>query len=205
MLLSRRLVLALPLSLFARPHLAAAASNAEAAAAIDRFYVTLLTVMKQAKQLHFDGRYNLLAPAIGQTFDLPLMSRLSIGPAWPQIPPEQQQRLTAACSRYTISVYANRFDDYGGEHFAVDPNPVANPNGLLVKTNLVKSDGEKIELNYLTRQDTTGAWKVIDVYLSGTISELATRRAEFQAVVQRDGAEGLVRLLDQRSAGLRTG
>ncbi len=58
MLLSRRLVLALPLSLFARPHLAAAASNAEAAAAIDRFYVTLLAVMKQAKQLQFDGRYN---------------------------------------------------------------------------------------------------------------------------------------------------
>ncbi len=107
-------------------------------------------------------------------------------------PPEQQQRLTAAFSRYTISVYANRFDDYGGEHFEVDPNPVANPNGLLVKTSLVKSNGEKIELNYLMRQDTTGAWKVIDVYLSGTISELATRRAEFQAVVQRDGAEGLV-------------
>jgi phospholipid transport system substrate-binding protein len=46
---------------------------------------------------------------------------------------------------------------------------------------------------------------VIDVYLSGTISELASRRSEFAAVLQRDGAEGLVRLLEQRAAPGRSG
>ena len=55
------------------------------------------------------------------------------------------------------------------------------------------------------RQDAAGAWKVIDVYLSGTISELATRRSEFAAVLQRDGADGLVHLLEQRTAALTDG
>ena len=50
-----------------------------------------------------------------------------------------------------------------------------------------------------------GAWKVIDVYLSGTVSELATRRSEFVAVLQRDGAEGLVQLIERRTAALRPG
>ena len=50
-----------------------------------------------------------------------------------------------------------------------------------------------------------GGWKVTDVYLSGTISELATRRSEFGGVLQQSGADGLVKLLDQRTAALRTG
>ena len=80
-----------------------------------------------------------------------------------------------------------------------------NPNGTVVNTNLIKSNGEKIALNYLMRQDGTGAWKVIDVYLSGAVSELATRRSEFVAVLQRGGADGLVRMIEQRTAALRTG
>ena len=50
-----------------------------------------------------------------------------------------------------------------------------------------------------------GGWKVIDIYLSGTVSELAARRSEFVAVLQRNGAEGLVQLIEQRTAALRSG
>ena len=113
--------------------------------------------------------------------------------------------LTAAFSRYTISMYANRFNDYGGERFEVSPAASANPNGVIVSSRLVKTNGEAVALNYLLRQDASGAWKVIDVYLSGTVSELATRRSEFAAVLQRSGADGLVEMIEQRSAALRTG
>jgi phospholipid transport system substrate-binding protein len=183
----------------------AADSGAGAPAAIQRFYDSLLAVMKEAKHLSFDQRYQRLAPAVGQTFNLPLMTRLSVGPDWAKLPPAQQQALTDVFSRYTISVYANRFDDYNGERFTVDPAPAANPNGTLVQSSLVKSDGEKVLLNYLMRPGEGGAWQVIDVYLSGTISELATRRSEFVGVLQSQGADGLVRLLEQRAAALRTG
>jgi phospholipid transport system substrate-binding protein len=55
------------------------------------------------------------------------------------------------------------------------------------------------------RQGGDGTWQVIDVYLSGTISELATRRSEFADVLQKGGADGLVKLLEQRTAALHTG
>jgi phospholipid transport system substrate-binding protein len=48
-------------------------------------------------------------------------------------------------------------------------------------------------------------WQVIDVYLTGTISQLATQRSEFAGVLQQGGGDALVRLLDQRIASLRTG
>jgi phospholipid transport system substrate-binding protein len=199
---SRRLLLGLPLGMLIGRRAAMAADPA--ASHIERFYDALLAVMKEAKRLSFDERYKRLAPAITQTFDLGLMTRLSIGPAWTQLGPDQQQRLTAAFSRYTISVYANRFDDYGGERFTVSPAATPNPNGVIVNSQLVKTNGESVSLNYLMRQE-AGGWKVIDVYLSGTVSELATRRSEFVAVLQRSGADGLVEMIEQRSAALRAG
>ena len=200
---SRRALLNAPLTMAAWLRGASAADSPPAV--IQRLYDVLLAVMKDAKHLSFDQRYQRLAPAISQAYNLPLMSRLSVGPGWTQLQPAQQQRLTELFSRYTISVYANRFDDYGGERLEVDPSPAANPNGLIVQTRLIKSDGDKVTLNYLMRQDGGGPWQVIDIYLSGTISELAARRSEFSGVLQQSGAEGLAKLLEDHTAALRTG
>ncbi len=207
---SRRLLLGLPLTILAGRRAAMAADPgatpaALPAALIERLYDALLAVMKQAKRLSFDERYNRLAPTIERIFDLGLMTRIAVGPGWAGLAADQQKRLSTAFSRYTISVYASRFDDYGGERFEVSPNATPNPNGVIVDSRLVKPNGETVNLNYLLRQDGAGSWKVIDVYLSGTVSELATRRSEFVAVLQRNGADGLVQMIEQRTAALRTG
>ena len=201
---SRRFLLVLPLAVLAG-RAAVAADPSAAPALIERFYATLLAVMREAKKLSFDERYKRLAPTIEQAFDLGLMTRIAIGPGWAGLAANQQQRLSAAFARYIISNYANRFDDYGGERFEVSPKAVPNPNGVIVESRLVKSNGETVNLNYLLRQDAAGSWKIIDVYLSGTISELATRRAEFSTVLQHGGADALVQLIEQRSAALRAG
>lgn len=201
MLVSRRAILMAPLPAVLWLRNARAADSPSAV--IQRFYDALLAVMKEAKHLTFDQRYQRLAPAITAAFDLALTSRLSVGPDWAKLSPDQQKRFSDIFSRYTISNYANRFDDFNGERFEVDPNPVANPNGSIVQTKLIKSDGDKVTLNYLMRQG-AGGWQVIDVYLSGTISELATRRSEFAGVLQTGGADGLIKLLEDRTAALRS-
>jgi phospholipid transport system substrate-binding protein len=163
------------------------------------FYDTLLDVMKNGSKLGFDGRYSELKPAIEQAFNLPLMSRLSIGPQWQSFSPDVQQKFTEAFSRLTISTYANRFDDYSGEKFDVLPDVAPSAAGTIVQTKLTKSDGEPVTLNYLMRE-TDGRWQIVDVFLSGTISELATRRSEFTSVLRRDGPQGLLDLMDKRIA-----
>jgi phospholipid transport system substrate-binding protein len=203
MSVSRRVFLLVPLPMALWLSHARAADSPTAV--IQHFYDTLLAVMKEAKHLTFDQRYQRLAPVITMTFDLGLTSRLSVGPDWTKLSPDQQKRFSDVFARYTISNWANRFDDFNGERFEVDPNPVANANGTIVQTKMIKSDGDKVTLNYLMRQAASGSWQVIDVYLSGTISELATRRSEYGGVLQSSGADGLIKLIEDRTAALRTG
>jgi phospholipid transport system substrate-binding protein len=200
----RLLMLGIALPILACDSAFGAAAPGSPNGVIEQFYADLLAVMKQARQLSFDERYARLAPSVSRTFDLGLMSRIAVGPGWAQLSPSQQQRLAAAFTRYTISVYAKRFDDYGGERFDVGAAATPNANGVIVASSLVRPNGEKTELNYLLHQDGP-TWKVIDVYLSGAVSELAARRSEFVSVLQRDGAEGLVQMIERRAAELRSG
>ena len=67
-----------------------------------------------------------------------------------------------------------------------------------MRTKLLQSNGEPITLNYLMR-DSGGSWKVVDVYLTGTISELATRRSEFAALLKSGGPNTLIESLRQKT------
>jgi phospholipid transport system substrate-binding protein len=169
---------------------------------IKGFYDTLLSVMQQAKVLGLKGRYEKLDPAIHRAFNLPLMTRLSVGPDWQKLSPEEQKGLTTAFSDLSVSTYAARFDGYSGEHFDVDPDPAPTSGGVIVNTKLVQSNGEPVQLNYLMKDGDAG-WQILDVFLKGTVSELATRRSEFSTVLRRDGAQALVQLIQTRAADLK--
>ena len=169
---------------------------------IKTFYDTLLSVMQQAKTLGLQGRYEKLDPAIHKAFNLPLMTRLSVGPDWQKLSPDEQKKLIAAFSDLSVSTYAARFDGYSGEHFEVDPNTTQSPSGVIVNTKLVQPKDEPVQLNYLLRDGDQG-WQILDVFLKGTVSELATRRSEFSSVLRRDGADALVHLIQARADVLK--
>jgi phospholipid transport system substrate-binding protein len=192
-------VLALTLVLFGAT---ARAEGSPPQAVIKNFYVVLLEVMQNARELGFDGRYQKLKPAIETAYNLPLMSRLSIGPQWQSLTPQQQEQLSRAFAEFTVATYANRFDDYSGEKFEVQPETAPASGGVIVQSRLVKGNGEPVTLNYLMRQ-ADGSWQIIDVFLSGTISELATRRSEFTSILRRDGPQGLLNVLNRRIGELK--
>jgi phospholipid transport system substrate-binding protein len=200
-MISRRLLL-LAAALAAAPSLARAAEAPPTT--IASFYDTLLSTMKDGPQLGFKGRSERLTPAIHRTFDLPLMTRLMVGQQWTNLTPDQQQQLVAAFSDFSVATYASRFDDYSGERFSVEPDTAQSANGVIVRTKLIKTDGEQVEIDYLMRDvGGDGAFQIVDVYLSGTVSELATRRSEFSSVLRRGGADALVDLLQKKTAELR--
>ena len=207
-MLNRLKITALVLTLaaglgFALSEATARAEQTAPQAVIKSFYVVLLDVMQNASKLGFDGRYQKLKPAIEAAYNLPLMARLSVGPQWQSLSPPEQEQLSRAFAEFTVSTYANRFDDYSGETFEVQPDTAPASGGVIVQSRLVKSDGEKVTLNYLMRE-ADGRWQIIDVFLSGTISELATRRAEFTSILRRDGAQGLLSVLNRRISELKT-
>ena len=179
---------------FALPTCATAAEVDPAVAPIRVFYDALLAAMKQADQLGVRGRYDKLAPVIRATFDLPAMTRIAVGPEWTAIPPEQQSALQDSFARMTIATYANRFDGYSGQSFEVDPEILSRNTGRIVRTRLLRPKEEPVTLNYLMR-GSGDSWKIVDIYLSGTISELATQRSEFGAILKSGGPAALIESL----------
>jgi len=181
------------------------ADNSDPAASrITSFYGSLLDTMKQAKQLGVKGRYDKLSPVLAKTYDLPSMSKLAVGPSWSALTPQQQAAIINAFTRMTIATYASRFDGFSGEQFQILETSDRTNGDKIVKTQIVKSDGGTVPLNYLMRKSGTD-WKIVDIYLDGTISELANRRAEFGAILKSGGPDALVVSLNKQGDKLLTG
>jgi phospholipid transport system substrate-binding protein len=171
-------------------------------AIIQTFDDRLLAAMSGANRLGYRGRYELLEPAVNETFDIPAMARIAVGPDWAALSESQKTRLINAFDRFTTATFAARFDDFGGERFEVGrATPITG--GVLVENQLVKPDGERVRIDYLTHQTANG-WEAIDIYLDGTISELAVRRSEFASILKRSGPEGLIAALEHKTQQLAT-
>ena len=169
---------------------------------IQSYYQQLMPTIQQAGRLSVRERDKRFTPAISSAFDLPTMTRLAVGPAWQSFSPAQQAAVRDAFAKFIIADYASQVKDYSGESFVVDPNSVPEPRGggEIVKTRLLQPGGRTVSINYLVR-----GGRVIDVYLNGTISDLATRRDEFASIIASGGADGLIKRLHDRTQKLLGG
>jgi phospholipid transport system substrate-binding protein len=198
---SRRLFLVAPgLMALATPALAQSpGAQTPPADVVERFHTTLLEVMRNAQNLGARGRYDRLTPVMSQAFDLAAMTRIATGSNWSSLPPDQQAALSQAFTRWSIATYAARFDGYSGETFTT-LGTQSLPNGdVLVRTRLNRTDGDPVVLSYLLRGNPP---RIVDVYLTGTISELASRRSEFSALIRDGGVPRVMQELETRTARL---
>ena len=171
-------------------------------ATIKDFYATLTQTMKRGTQLGEKGRYDALAPAIRRSFDLGAMAQMAVGPGWAKLSPADRQQVTEAFARYTIATYAERFGKDSGETFDV-ADQRSMPYGTIVDTKIVQPDGDQVSINYLMRQNGQ-QWQVADIYLQGTISQIANLRSQFSAVFQRGGAKELIEALNRKASSLNS-
>lgn len=168
---------------------------------IRTFYDVLLDNMKNAQALGIKGRYAKLEPIVFTSFDVPFMSRLSVGTSWNSLTADKKQELVKAFGRYIATTYATQFDGYSGEQLKVDgEQPVKH--ATLVKSEIVKADGEPIQINYLLH-DNDQRWQIRDIYLAGTISQLATRRSEFASIMRGQGIDKLIAVLNEKADALQ--
>jgi phospholipid transport system substrate-binding protein len=164
---------------------------------VQSLYDALLNTMQNGRALGESGRFARLAPVIRRSFDVTLMARLSVGPFWTRLSEVQRQEVTESYGRYMSAIYADRFDSYHGQKLEVaGEEPAAF--GLLVKSRIIKRNGEPVEVDYLMRRNGE-SWLVADVYLDSAISEMATRRSEFAAILKIQGVDGLVAALNRKA------
>lgn len=183
---------------------AAPTPSASPTARIDGLHVSLLAVMKDAVALGYDGRAEKLGAVIPTYFDVEYMARKSLGAHWNTADAVAKQRYLETFERFMVANYAGRFNGYSGQSFETLGEEAAPSNTMIVKSRLVDPEDENVELNYRMRK-VDGTWKIIDVYLNGTVSELALRRSEFVSIVKRENLDGLLKALDAKIAKLAAG
>jgi phospholipid transport system substrate-binding protein len=169
-------------------------------ATVEKLDEVYLDVMKNAAKLGFDGRFAKLEPALARSYDFPAMARLSLGGRWKDLSPEQQAKLVATFGRLSVATYAGRFTGYTGERFEILGEEPSTQGTVLVRTRVVVPEKEPVQLDYRLRSGPDG-WRIIDVFLNGTVSELALRRSEYGAVLDRDGFDALIQSLNEKIAG----
>jgi phospholipid transport system substrate-binding protein len=194
--LSRRSLLACALGAGAAGVIAALPTAAEtmdpAARVIQQYYTTLFPAVQAAKGLSGAERAQRIAPAILSAFDIATMARLAVGPEWAKFTPAQQAQVRDAFSKFILADYASQLNDYSGESFKVEPKTEARGGDRIVKTTVGTT-----QVNYLVRGS-----RIIDIYANGTVSELATRRAEFSSILASGGPKALIEHLQQKTQKL---
>ncbi|MGH8582913.1 MAG: ABC transporter substrate-binding protein [Gammaproteobacteria bacterium] len=198
--IARALILGLAL-LYAG--LSPAAPNPAAVAVVDKLHETLIGVMKRAGTLGYQGRYRTLAPVVNGSFDFPRIAEIVLGRNWKDLNPEQRNAFTDLFIKLSTATYAARFDDFDNEVFRHVSDQTLRGNQVLIKTEIVKADGEAVTLDYIL-QDKGGKWLIVNVIADG-VSDLSLKRADYTAVLKGQGFDALVVKLKQKIAVYEAG
>jgi phospholipid transport system substrate-binding protein len=182
-----------------------AAESGAPSKVVDTLHDNLISVMKDSESLGYDGRFEQLEPVINELFDIPFMAAKSVGRHWKSVDEADRSRLLSKFGQFTVANYAGRFTGYSGQSFETFKEEPSKHGTVMVFSRLDKGNGETIQLNYRLRPDGDDGWKIIDVLLNGTVSELALRRSEYSSLIQREGFTALMTALNARIDDLAGG
>jgi len=173
------------------------AADWEATQVVEKLHSTLLAVMKDGDKIGYQGRYEQLAPVIKSSFDMPFISRTVLGKYWETFNSEQRSRFVEAFTQLSIATYAGNFDRYSGEHFKIIPEKEVDGGRILVQSQLIKSDGGQVQLDYLLHR-TGSQWRIVNIIAEG-VSDLALKRADYSAFLKNKGFEALLKKLNEKT------
>ena len=166
---------------------------------IHQLQSSLLQAMREGEQLGYEGRFKLLEPVISQSHDSELIIKTILGATyWSQLDKEQKSLIVDTFRQLSIATYADRFNQYEGEQFEIIEQRALPHEQTLVRSQLTKSDGGIVNFDYVLHQ-TEGQWRIVNILFDG-VSDLAIKRGEYRAIMQRDGFQALIELLKEKIA-----
>ncbi len=181
------------------------ALNERASGPVSALYAGLVAVMKAGRSVPFATRCAQLTPVIDSVFDLPAILKGAVGPRWAALTPDEQAALLDAFRRFTITTYVASFNNFGGERFDILPDQRRVGDSVVVATQIVPGSGKPAQLDYVLHSATgeaTATWKITDILLDGSFSQVAVQRSEFRSSLAAGGAVQLISTLDHKSASL---
>lgn len=167
---------------------------------IEQFHTGLSSVLDGTQAQDFTARQAALCPVLQDSMAIAFQGAASVGRrAWNGWTPDQRAAYRDHFERYLCAAYANRFDAYSGEAFVITGTRPGPRNAVIVETEVQVSGDAPVPIDYVLRP-VSGGWAITDLFLDGTVSEVALRRAAFSAVLRDQGLDALLALMDQKVA-----
>jgi phospholipid transport system substrate-binding protein len=157
---------------------------------------SLLKGMQGGDKLGFQGRFKLLAPIVERSHDLDFIAKTILGKHWTKLNREQQQIFISHFHKLSISTYAGWFKEYNGEHFKFIDQKTMPRKYVLVRSQLIQSNGDTVSFDYLLRQDKKD-WRIINILADG-VSDLALKRVEYRSILEQKGFKVFINMLKKK-------
>ena len=146
------------------------------------------------------GIYNTTKKLITETYDTEKMLKMIIGDSWKNLNNEVKKEIINVFEEYIAKNYIKRFSKIKNLQFSgLEEKKIGTYK--IVKSNLILGNDEKVSISYLLslkRQE----WKIFDVLLAGSVSEVATKKSEFGSFIKKNNINLLIDALKKKNKEL---
>jgi len=173
-------------------------------ALVKRVSEEILTIAKTDKQVQAGNQERIMEVVRAKILphiNFQRMTQLTAGRYWREATPEQQQALTNEFRTLLVYTYAGAVAQIRNQTLEFKPmRATPDDTEVEVRTSVIQSRGEPIQLNYRLEKGPNG-WKIVDVNILGAWL-VQTYRNSFAAEIQKGGIDGLIKALTERNKQL---
>jgi len=168
-------------------------SNQEIIDTLDKLHTTIKEISEKKidkNNIHYVDRI------VSKTYDIKKMSKIILGKFWSASKSHDKAKFVEKFTLYISSNYMNRFNDKKDFNYEYKDIDKIGENYRLVHTIFKFGETEKLKVNYMLIKN-DDKWFIFDVLLNGSISEIATKKSEFNETLNNGGITSLINLIDR--------
>ena len=124
-----------------------------------------------------------------------------IGKEWVNVDQIKREKLIRVFEEFITRNTIQRFKKIKRVKFFIDGKKSLGNNIVMVKTLVEVNATEKFQINYLLNKK-KNTWKIFDVLLAGTISEIATKKSDFSSSLKNGGIDNLIKALEKKNSSI---
>ncbi|MCX7901899.1 MAG: ABC transporter substrate-binding protein [Burkholderiaceae bacterium] len=128
------------------------------------------------------------------------MTRLAVGRGWRDATPEQRQALTREFRTLLVRTYSGALAQVRDHQVKLLPFRPTSADDVVVRTQIVASRGEPIQLDYRLEKTDSG-WKIYDVNVLG-VWLVENYKNQFASQINQGGIDGLIKHLSEMNRGV---
>ena len=159
---------------------------------VSKLQKMLLEISTKKEKVSFDKTIE----SITSIYDARKMIRMIIGDQWKKISESKKDEVTVLFKKYIARNYIKQFSKFNSIKLNSEGTKKIGKKYVLVKSVLILNKKDQIKINYLLINNK--GWKIFDVLIDGTISEISTKKSEFSKHLQDGGVDLLMKELRKK-------